>query len=261
MADALAALGQTTEATLLAAGDGRHLVQEGPWAGRTAHVGSRLPAGQGGDLWLDTCELSLMVLLPRDEAELSLLPPGPRARLTPFVAWMSLQPVARWQFGAFLDLARWEPVWQPKPPPFPFLDPARILDGPESGAVTRITCHEAGLYAFWFGKGMTSQEEWEEAARYLPQSLWSEPACEWAGSSSFDDEVFVAVSPETVNVDPRETDDEENAHPRMLYGNYVAPDDITFRTSVSTQYGLSLVQSGTDPWIMPGRLLERFSRS
>src|SRR5262249_12043245 len=140
-------------------GPGRHVVDGGPWSGRVAHVGPRLPAGQGGELWLDTCELALMILLPRDERQLAELSPKLRERITPFGAWMALRPVTRWQFAAFHRLARREFVAQPHRERLSPFDPARLLGGPETDSITRLSCDEAGLYSWWFGKGMTSQEE------------------------------------------------------------------------------------------------------
>src|SRR5436190_23146837 len=64
--------GLLLEAQLLAPyaveGSGRRIVEGGPWAGRVAHLGPRPPeAALAGELWLDTCELAAMILVPRDD--------------------------------------------------------------------------------------------------------------------------------------------------------------------------------------------------
>src|SRR4051794_24221452 len=60
---------------------------------RRAWVSATLPVdAQPGDLWLDTVELMPMRLISGDDAPLG---------------WLALRPVERWQFGAFMNVARW----------------------------------------------------------------------------------------------------------------------------------------------------------
>jgi len=266
LAGALVAHGHATEATLLRHyaehGPTSHRLTEGRWAGHTAHVGPRVPTASGGDLWLDTCEVSLMVLVPRSPAELATLSPAHLARLTPFVSWLALRPVGRWQFGAFVDVAPREPVEQQYTPPFMPLDPARFTtsDRDENASITGVTCDEAGLYLHWFGKQMAAQDDWQAAARTLPKALWGEPPREWVGQSYFDEQLMVAVSPATVDRDPRDAIDDDDDATRMLYDEWDAPDDVTFRSVVSLQVGLRLEPSGTAPGLLPIRLRGRLAR-
>lgn len=264
MARALDARGYTAEATLLRHhgehGPDRLRLDHGAWAGRIAHVGPRVPVGEAGDLWFDTCELSLMVLVPRPPEEIAKLSPVHLARLTPFVSWLAVRPVARWQFAAFVDVARREPVAQAYQPPFALLDPARLATGDEAASATRLTCTEAGLYLFWFGKQMPAQDDWQAATRALPAAPWGEPPREWAGESYFAEELMVAVSPTTVDTDPREAMDVDDPAARMIYGEWDAPDDVTFRSAVSTQVGLRLEPSGTSAGLATIRLLGRLAR-
>jgi hypothetical protein len=264
MAHALDAHDLATEAMLLRhhveRGPDRLRIEQGRWAGRFAHVGPRVPAGEAFDLWLDTCELSLMILLPRRPEEIARLSPAHLATLTPFVSWLAVRPVACWQFAAFLDIAPRETVVQPYQPPFALLDPARLTAGDETASITRVTCSEAGLYLFWFGKQMPAQDDWQAATRALPGAPWGEPPREWIGESYFAEELMVAVSPTTVDVDPKDAVDTEETADRMIYSEWDAPDDVTFRSAVSTQLGLQLAPSGTSAGLTPVRLLGRLTR-
>src|SRR5689334_17773510 len=95
-ARALDERGLLTEATLLRhygeRGPDRIEVAQGPWAGRIAHVGPRLPPLEAGSLWFDTCELSLMVLVPRAADEVARLAPAALVRVTRFVSWLAVRP-------------------------------------------------------------------------------------------------------------------------------------------------------------------------
>lgn len=269
MIDALTAAGLATEARLLAHyadhGPGRHVIADGPFVGREAHVGSRLPQAEAGALWFDTAELTLMLLLGRDPRELADLSPDARSRLGSTISWMSLHPTARWQMGAFLDVAPREPIPQPYDLPFPFFDPARLLSGDEQGAITRSTCDEASLYASWFGKGLCTEEDWSAATRVFAGIAggppWGDPPREWAGEAYFDEALRVAISPATVGIDPHDLVDEADPELRMVYGEWAAPDDVTFRTAVSTQHGLSLANVPSESGgLVPVRLLGRLVR-
>jgi hypothetical protein len=269
MIDALTAAGLTTEARLLAHyasyGPGRDVIADGPFAGREAHVGAHLPQAEAGALWFDIAELSLMLLLGRDPRELADLSPEARRRLGPTVSWMSLRPTARWQVGAFLDVAPRESISQPYDLPFPFFDPARLLAGDEQGAVTRSTCDEAGLYANWFGKGLCTEEDWRAAIPFFTGGAgrppWGDPPREWAGEAYFDEALRIVVSPDTVGLDPHDLVDETDPKLRMVYGEWAAPDDVTFRTAVSMQGGLALTNVPSESGgLVPVRVLGRLVR-
>lgn len=215
------------------------------WSGRRAWIGAMLPeAPAAGDLWFDVCEVVPMILLPRQiEGDPSEYAPGVLERLTPFVSWLSLRPVAKWQFGAFLELARLARRPVQVEPPFRVFDPERILAGNELEPLTRVTAGEAALYATWLGKGKADLESWRTAAAFLrPEelaALWGPRRREWAGD--VDEGLHVVVTPETFDVDPDELledDPELQAPSRLVYGELEAPEDVGFRTSVSTQLGL-----------------------
>jgi hypothetical protein len=269
MIDALTAAGLATEARLLAHyaahGPGRHVITDGPFAGREAHVGARLPHAEAGALWFDVAELSLMFLLGRDPRELADLSPEARSRLGTSISWMALRPTTRWQMGAFLDVAPREAIPQPYDLPFPFFDPARLLAGNEQDPVTRSTCDEAGLYASWFGKGLCTEEDWRAASQAFTGIAegppWGRPAREWAGEAYFDEALRVAVSPDTVGLDPQDLVDETDPTLRMIYGEWDVPDEVTFRTAVSTQLGLALANVPSESGgLVPVRLLGRLVR-
>lgn len=223
-----------------------------PWSGRRAWVGSVLPPRpRAGDIWLDTCELTPMLLLPRKlDADPSEYAPGVLERLTPFVAWLALRPVATWQFVAFLDLARTVSRQVQIPPRVEPLDAERILAGRDDDApVTSVMPEEARLYATWFGKGMPDREDWQAATAALsPEelaALWGSVGREWNGAVT--EGVYAVVTPETIEIDPREVLDEDpplHSADRILYGELETPSDVTFRTHVSTQVGL---RTGSDP--------------
>lgn len=222
------------------------------WSGHRAWIGATLPeAPAAGDLWLDVCELVPMILLPRQiEGDPSEYAPGVLERLTPFVSWLSLRPVAKWQFGAFLELARLARHRVQIEPALRTLDPERILAGSELEPVTGVTPDEAALYATWLGKGKADLDDWRAAAACLrPEelgALWGPLRREWAGA--VDDGLYVVVTPETLDVDPDEAleaDPELQRPDRLVYGELEAPEDVGFRTSVSTQLGL--LRATADP--------------
>lgn len=269
MIDALVAAGLATEARLLAGyaahGPGKGIA-DGPFAGQEVYVGARLPPhATAGTLWFDIAELTLMLLLERDPRELAGLPTEASRRLGPTVSWMSLRPTARWQVSAFLDVALREPVAQPYDPPFPFFDIARLTAGDEREAITRITCDEAGLYANWFGKGLCGGRDWSAANRTFAgmpsEPPWGDPSREWAGEAYFEESLRVAICPDTVDIDPRDRLDETDAKLRMIYGEWAAPEDVTFRTTVSTRRGLALANVPSESGgLMPIRTLGRLVR-
>ena len=257
LADALEAAGHRFEAWLLARWDGGLTETEIDleafvWSGRRAWIGTVLPdAAQGGDIWLDVCELTPALLVPRrppdDPSEYA---PGVLERLTPFVAWLSLRPVARWQLAAFLSLARVGPRNVQITPPVRPLDPERLLAGAETEPATRLLPGEAGMYASWFGKGLAAREDWEHARAVLGAeelaALWGPLRREWNGSVV--EGVYSVVTPDTVDADIRDLYDEDpdlEDPERIFYGELEAPDDVGMRTHVNTQVGLRA--GGADP--------------
>jgi hypothetical protein len=271
LVEALEAGGHRLEARLIAHWDGGLLATdidlEGvAWSGRRAWVGPVLPdAPAAGDVWLDVCELTPMLLLPRQPPEdPSEYAPGVLERLTPFVAWLSLRPVGRWQVAAFMAEARFAPRRVQIAPPVRVLDPERLLAGDEAGPVTRILPDEAGLYASWFGKGLSSREAWQAAQAALTSeelvALWGPLRREWAGSVV--EGVSSIVTPETADLDIRDAYDEDlgfSGPQRIFYGEFEAPADVGLRTHVNTQVGLR--GGGTDPLaILDVQLLDAVDR-
>jgi hypothetical protein len=69
------------------------------------------------------------------------------------------------------------------------------------------------------------------------------------------------VSPDTVGLDPRDLVDETDPKLRMVYGEWAAPDDVTFRTAVFTQFGLALANvPSASGGLVPVRVLGRSVR-
>lgn len=220
-------------------------VHDGPWDGRRVWSGPDLPAdGRAGDLWLDTVEVTPMLLLPWEMAPGETMSPATAARLPAYYAWLALRPVAQWQFRAFLGLAQTGPRDVEIEPPFRLLDPDRILSGPDGAPVTRLTQGEARLYAAWFAKTLPHQVTWQAAAALLPpplvETLWGWDEREWvAGRPSGDDEGRIAISPSTVHIDPDGDEDDTGGEPRvrMIYEEWATRKTIGFRTCVLLQSG------------------------
>jgi hypothetical protein len=213
-------------------------------APRPCWTGPKPPESlHAGQIWMDTLEAMPMILLPAE-------PPDPNeryspealARFRPFRAWMALRPVANWQFGAFLVVALFCRRAATLDPPFRPFERERIIRSPETNPVTGLIADEAILYANWFGKTISSEFEWQAAQRFLgpdgAERLWQVPRREWTGR--YNQGVNTAASPENLNLDWVEEYDRDDPPPsqRIFYGEWEAPRDITFRTAVSTDYGL-----------------------
>jgi hypothetical protein len=252
MAEALAAHGLDLEAQLLAAYDGGR-PHETVVDGRRAWVGRKLPKDpQAGDLFLDALELSPMILLPREfeytnPADLEVA----RRQLGPFVAWLGLRPVERWQYGGFLDVAKFKPRKVQLKPPKPTLDRERILGGPEREPVTRLMPMEANLYPNWFGTGKATQPYWLAAQRALSEdefdALWG-PVREYG--EEVDEGVTSVVDSLHLDVnrlwDDYDEDEELPDEETWFFGDYATPADVGFRTAISTQLDLGN-GGGNDP--------------
>ena len=221
-------------------------IGDGVWDDRRAWVGTHLPeSATTGDIWLDVCELTPMVLVPwhLDPPDPAEYAPGVLERLPAHVAWLALRPVLGWQFAAFLRVARTKRnrtrVRQRLKP----LDGHRILADGEHAPVRSLMYEEAGLYATWFWKRTARRSDWQAAVAAFSHgevaALWGPPHREWAGSVV--EGIASVVSPDTVEADPHEAlDDEEHWRrpDRILYGEFEAPPDVTTRTAVSIQSGL-----------------------
>ncbi|CUS06212.1 protein of unknown function [Candidatus Promineifilum breve] len=222
------------------------------WQGRKAFVGPLLPVNaMPGDLWFDTCEISAMIMLPAESLD-------PRERYAPSVisswsplhGWMSLRPVANWQFAVFLMHARLVPRVVQLPPPFLILDMGRLLKGRQEDPVTDSACSEAGLYTRWLGKGLCDLSEWQAALRLLGEAdaarLWGPLQGEWGGN--YDEEVCAVIRPTDFKREWLEIEDETGISPerRTFFSEWQIPPQVGLRTRVLSQFGL--IQSpGNDP--------------
>ena len=206
-----------------------------------------------GDVWLDTCQLTPMLLVPReDDADAAY-------------AWIDLRPLHNWQYAAFLALARMTPRVVQLDPPLPLFDSARAPRGVPTDAVTDVVPDEARLCATWFGKAMCGLYAWRSARAFLPpptfDALWGEPAREWAGE--WDEGAFLAVAPATIDRDPDlegGSDDVPSAEQRTLFGEWAHSPGITFRGCVRVQSGLLSGPSEDGAWWLPWRLASRAPR-
>jgi hypothetical protein len=212
--DLVAALGNRLEGRLLAQWSGGTHAADAD--GTRAWIGPALPsAAEPYDLWLDAVELMPMVLVPRPDV----------ARM---VGWVATRPVERWQFGAFLAVARIRARRSD------LFDRARILDGPETTPVTRVIRDEAELYARWFGKLLPSRPTWELVSEARPED---DLATRWSLTAEWDDEAYEGangvVTPGNLYLDPL---GEDGGVPVFSAGE--APENITFRTLVHAQFGL-----------------------
>lgn len=274
MATALSDSAHSTEADLLrqlhTKGAGWTVMQGGPFAGGRVYLGEGLPVdARAGELWFDPCELGVMLLVPRpidpDEDQLT---ETMRKRLTPYLGWLALRPVARWQMAAFLRLAKLQPQRQQLTAPYAYLDGTRLTPAPETALLTSISPTEALLYCNWLGKHCASQYLLAEAYAMLGaaefQRLWGNSRREWVGFAGWEPTLAIAVSPATLHQDPRDEADadavpEESL--RMLYDEWATPPDVSFRTEVPSSLGLIREQgSGSSLTMEPSRLSAPLAR-
>ena len=215
---------------------------------RDVFVGPVPPNASPGSLWFDTCDVTVMLLLPGyvHPDERDQLTAEARARLENQFVWCALRPVLRFQVGAFLSAA---PIDQAN------FDREVLLRGDECEPVTRIRCGQAGAYLFWMGKYFASTTP-HQAAREQGMHLWSATAREWIGESYFDDAYCVAISQDTLDLDPQETEGTSDPATRMLYDHNEAPPDVTFRSAVPLAYGLRTdnTPSRKGPYAVGGRV-------
>ncbi len=240
------------------------------WHGRRLWAGSQLPlAARVGDVWLDTCQLTPMLLVPRqkDEEEAE---DDQDADSGEAYAWIDMRPVHNWQYATFLGLARFAPREVQIDPPLTLLDGAtgRAPRGVETAAAVDLVPDEARLCANWFGKAGCGLFAWQSARAFLSAptfgALWGEPSREWAGE--WDEGAYLAVSPSTIDRDPeleveREVFPTAAAEERMLFGEWAHSPGTTFRCCVLLQLGLLTEPTGQDgAWYLPWRLVSRAPR-
>jgi hypothetical protein len=243
LAGALRAHGYALEAALLdrwAAGEPETVVDVDDlvWSGRRATIAPTLPEhASAGDLWLDLRELVPMLLLGRDLPD--DLPEHLKGQLPPFVGWIALRPVARWQFAGMLEVAPIAARVVQIEPPLATLDRARLLRGPEDQPVRGALADEALLYASWFGKSLADSELWQAANAQLTReelaALWGPLGREWG--DSVDEGVRAVISRETADEEPSERY-EEDPDDGSFFGDWGVPEDAGFRTAVNAQLGL-----------------------
>lgn len=225
---ALDALGFANEAAAYGAwcAHEHEIIGTGAWFGRRVTISTSPPAAVDGELWFDICELALMVCAGR--------------------SWLATRPVAQWQMRGFLEVASCEPRAIQVAPPFRVLDPARLLGADERAACSRITCGEAALYSWWFGKSLPHLFDWQAAQESLGtamRDLWLPSRKEWTSTKLDADEAArIFVTPSTIDWDPDEVLESElgvaESKRGMIRGEYTREPDIGFRTAVLVDGGL-----------------------
>jgi hypothetical protein len=271
LAPALAAAGLMFEAAALGSASGAALPDALaallPGAGSGARwppgrlwMGSQLPgAARVGDLWLDTCQLTPMLLVPR---------PHDPASAEPY-AWIDLRPMQRWQVAGVLALATFEPREVQLPPPLGLLDSRRMLHGAPTEAATDLVPDEARLCANWFAKGICGAFAWYAARMFLPEqtfaALWGASVREWAGE--YAEGEFLVLTPATAGLDPApdgEDEDEDGVSAlepqRTLLGEWAHSRETSFRASALVQLGLFREIGADGAWYLPHRLSTRLPR-
>lgn len=256
LAGALAETGYRLEAAVVSGAAGATVDLPGwPWHGRRLWTGAQLPdSARAGDVWLDTCQLSPMLLVPRDDADAE-----------DHYAWIDTRPIHRWQYATFLALAALAPRPVQLDPPLTLLDPTRLLRGSATEPVTDLTPDEARLCANWFGKAVCGLFAWHVAHAFLPEparsALWASPAREWAGS--YEEGLALAVSSTTIDQDP-DLEAEADVRPpdaeRMLFGEWAHSPATTFRACTYVQLGLFTEPGEDGAWYLPLRLVSRAPR-
>jgi hypothetical protein len=222
-------------------------LDEGVWAGSRTWVGPQPPAAEeAGQIWFDTVELVAMVLVPREPAGADWHPEA-IARWTPFVGWLSLRPVAHWQFRAYLEVAGIAPR-EIETIAFTTHDPARLFgggaDGDETLPIARLTCVEALGCARWLGKQLPTQQTWQAASHWRRDAidlLWNGLRKEWIGWPEHDEDEARALSPQTLVADAAEERELNTPPPpesRMLYRYFDWSRHFGFRTGVLAEVGL-----------------------
>lgn len=214
-------------------GTGSVTIGEGSWRGRTAWIGSQLPkTSESGQLWLDTIELTVMVSVAREPPAADWAPEAIK-RWTPLLGWLSLHPVAVWQYNAFVTMTKGAPL-------------RALRDVEEMAPVTSVTPLEAHHFARWMSKRLPERFLWESVHERMTDSfdrIWGTSVKEWFGWPEPDEDEAFALSPKTIYEIPSEQEEPVPPARRMRYScNHRSP-DISFRTAVFTEVGLQSSQS------------------
>lgn len=206
-------------------------VDYGSWRGHTAWIGPKLPKTQEpGQLWLDTVEIAAMVSVPSEPVGTDWHPEAIE-RWTPLLGWLSLHPVAVWQYHAYLQVAS---------PSTVAAAAQRIFrDVDETAAVTHVSGSEAQAFAHWAGKWLSWQGIWQAVYERMGEDtfgrLWGTSSKEWC---SYDSD-FIALSRQTLYTDHKDEPDESRPPElRMEYEPNEWSPDIGFRTAIHHQHGL-----------------------
>ena len=179
------------------------------------------PDATAGDRWFDPCELTLMLHVGR--------------------AWLATRPTARWQMHGFLEVSTRAVREVQVEPPYKALDPARLdPGGDETARATELSAGEATLYAWFFNKMLPNRFDWQSADENLPEgtlaTLWAHSSVEWiSGRVESDEGSRLIITPDTIDEDPDENDDDDE---RLVRGEYTRDKKIGFRTAVLIQTGL-----------------------
>jgi hypothetical protein len=211
--------------------------------GRKVWLGCGLPVGaEAGDLWFDPLELSVMTLLPREPFGEDV-DPRILARLTPFVSWMSLCPVAIWQFNAFLELAEIQIIESHGEWDNELFKRDRPASKNETTILSGFSSVEAKTYANWFGKGVADQEDWQAIHQHFPNDifrlLWGEEDHIELGGF-FEEDYVILLREDTIfqDLDDEWDNEPELGEKSMFIGKSQPLNAVFFRTHVSTQIGL-----------------------
>jgi hypothetical protein len=261
LAAALASRGFPEEGELLQAfsqhGPGSYRFRSSTFPGQRAYVGPRPPVAFPGDWWMDSCDLSLNILLPQlvDPEDWEAMTEEAKQRTKANLSWFAARPVMTYQFAAFLDVAPIERASSGRVS----LDSA-MRDADERHPVTNLTTNAAGCFLYWFGKSFANDMQWMSVRDNFGLSPWSEIRAEWIGESAFNSSYCVAISADTLGTDPQNTEGEANPKARMLFDPSEAHADITFRSSLRLAYGLRTSNVPTPLGECGARVLGRFGR-
>jgi hypothetical protein len=225
----------------------------GVWSKRRTFVGRRPPPDAAiGELWLDVVEVTPMVLVEE---------PARGTARPPRRVWMSIRPVARWQFRAFAAAAPLVPREVQVAPQLVPLDPGR-LDGEDAAVMTDVTFGESCLYAWWFDKILASTSQWQGAERSLSAgelaALWAPGVHEWGGYGNDEDE-RLRISAASWREDPDEhaSADEDD---ELIVGAYDHRRDTGLRTVARIELHHSDGDLGNLPTMEPIALASMFPR-
>jgi hypothetical protein len=239
LARAMADCSFVEEGTLLTqyseAGPGHYAFEAQGGVLRGAFVGPRPPPSDPGDWWMDSCDLSLNILLPQhvDPEDEDSLSPEARKRIEDNKTWFPMRPVLRYQIGTFLDVAQIDRLEFATT----MLDASRLLRGNELLPITDISTAEASLYLTWANKYFATDAEWLSINTYFKMSPWSLIPREWAGGSQVNDAYCVAISEATLMIDPMDTESDPDLSKQMLFNLHDKRPDITFRATLPLAYG------------------------